>query len=190
MITARYLIERFGLEPLSIEGGFFRRVYTSSETISASALPDRYAADKPFCSCIYYLLTPDTCSLMHLLKTDDLYHFYLGDPVTVLLLLPDGSHQVRTLGKDLEAGHELHLVAPRGAWTGLVLQPGGEFGLLGTSLSPGFDATDMTLGDRQILMASYPEVAALVERLTPDDPQPLLDAAPEKASLIKVQGRD
>jgi hypothetical protein len=48
----------------------------------------------------------------------------------------------------------------------------------------------MTLGDRRILMASYPEVAALVERLTPEDPQPLLDAWPEKASLIKVQGRD
>jgi predicted cupin superfamily sugar epimerase len=191
MITAEYLIERFQLEPLSIEGGFWRRVYTAEETIPPSALPERYTAmEKPFCSGIYYLLTPDTCSLLHLLKTDDYYHFYLGDPLTILLLFPNGSHQVRTMGNDLEAGHELHLVAPRGVWTGSVLQPGGRFALVGTSISPGFDATDFTLGDRRILQAAYPAASDLIERLTPEHVQPLLDAWPEKAAKIKVQGRE
>jgi predicted cupin superfamily sugar epimerase len=170
VITTEYLMRRFQLEPLGIERGFFRRSYTASETIPRSALPDRFQNDKPFCTCIYYLTTPESHSLLHRLLTDEILHYYIGDPLTLLLLFPDGSHQVRTLGHDLEAGHELQVVVPRDTWQGSMLQPGGKYALLGASMAPGFDPSDFELGDRKMLQAQYPAVADLIAAMTPDDP--------------------
>jgi hypothetical protein len=167
-VTAQELIEHLKLEPLPIEGGFFRQTYCSEETIAQAALPARYRGDKPFATAIYYLLTSDadSFSALHRLPTDEVYHFYLGDPVEMLLLFTDGTGRRVVLGQDILNGEQVQFVAPREEWQGSRLVPGGQFALLGTTMAPGFDPTDYEGGRREELLARYPAHADLIRALT------------------------
>ncbi|MGH9777147.1 MAG: cupin domain-containing protein [Candidatus Acidiferrales bacterium] len=168
MLTAEELIELLKLEPLPIEGGLFRQTYHSTENIPRSALPARYHGDKPFATAIYFLLTsdPDSFSALHRLPTDEVYHFYLGDPVELLLLFPDGGGRRIVLGQDILHGQLVQFVVPAGTWQGSRLIPGGRFALLGTTMAPGFDPTDYVGGKRTELVTRYPDHAELIRALT------------------------
>lgn len=168
MLTPERLIEHFDLMPLPIEGGYFRQTYRTEETVPRAALPARYAGDKTFCTAIYYLLTssPDSFSALHRLPTDEIYHFYLGDPVEMLLLHPAGRSQQVILGPDVLNGQQVQFVVPRGVWQGSRLVAGGRFALLGTTMAPGYDDADYVGGDRAELIHLYPEQAALIRALT------------------------
>jgi predicted cupin superfamily sugar epimerase len=163
-MDAETIIRELGLRPHP-EGGFYRETYRSSETIAA-ALPARYGKDRNFSTAIYYLLTPDSFSSLHRLQSDELFHFHLGDPVTMLQLHDDGRGETITLGQDILAGQQLQVVVPRGVWQGMFLNDGGRFALLSTTVSPGFDFADFEIGVRDALTAEYPSSAALIERLT------------------------
>jgi len=154
------------LVPLPVEGGFWAETYRSPESLPRAALPSRYGGDRSFGTAIYYLLTPDTFSALHRLQTDEIYHFYLGDPVTMLLLHPGGESEVITLGQEVRAGQRVQVVAPRGSWQGSFLRPGDTFALMGTTMAPGFDPADFELGDRRALVRAYPDRRPLIERLT------------------------
>jgi uncharacterized protein len=163
-----YLMNRFHLEELPVEGGVFYRGYLSDESIPAGYLPERYHQDHPYGSGIYYLLTPDanSFSAMHVLPTDEVYHFYLGDPVEMLQLYPDGSSKRIILGQDLMIGQEVQIVAPRDVWQGSHLLPGGRFALLGTTMAPGYIDEDFVLGYRAELISRWPSQADLIRTLT------------------------
>lgn len=165
-MTVEELKKLLNLSPLPIEGGYFVETYRSPELVLQAALPSRYNGDRAFGTAIYFLLAPDTFSALHRLKSDEVYHFYLGDPVTMLLLHPNGESEVIVLGQDIEAGQRLQTVAPRGSWQGSFLQPGGAFALMGTTMAPGFDPADFAIGDRQALVCTYPDRRSLIERLT------------------------
>jgi predicted cupin superfamily sugar epimerase len=167
MATAEELIAALGLRPLPREGGYFRETYRSADVLPAQALPPRYGRDKPAATAIYYLLTSQTCSALHRLPSDEIFHFYLGDPVTMLQLFPNAGGRVITLGPDLLAGQSPQVVVPRGVWQGSLLASGGVFALMGTTVAPGFDFADYEPGDRDQLSARYPEFADLIRRLTP-----------------------
>ena len=168
MLTPEQLIEIFDLDPLPVEGGLFFQTYCSPESISREELPARYPGDKPFGTAIVYLLTtdPDSFSALHKLPTDEVYHFYLGDPVEMLQLHPDGSSEHIILGQDLLGGQKVQHVAPRDVWQGSRLLPGGHFALLGTTMAPGYTGEDYTGGDPDLLIAAYPDREAQIEQLT------------------------
>jgi predicted cupin superfamily sugar epimerase len=166
MLTADRIIELLGLEPLPVEGGYFRRTYLASESIGRAALPPRYQTDKPYGSAIYYLLHGGELSALHRLPTDEVYHFYLGDPVEMLLLHPDGTSETVVLGQDLKAGQQVQAVVPRGVWQGARLRPGGTFALLGTTMAPAWGPEDFELGDVDELCRVYPVRADEIRRLT------------------------
>lgn len=165
-ITADEIIHTLGLEPLHGEGGFFARSYTSNVTLPGDALPLGYGAPRLLGTAIYYLLTPDSFSALHRLTGDELYHFYAGDPVDLLLLDGDESGRTITLGTDLRAGMRPQALAPSGTWHGSSLRTGGAFALLGTTMSPGYDDADFELGDPDALVAAYPACAAAIRSLT------------------------
>lgn len=165
-MDARVIIERLGLKPLAVEGGYFRETYRGEETIPADALPNRYGGERAFLTAIYYLLTPDTFSEIHRLASCEIFHFYMGDPVEMLLLRPDGSHSVITIGTDLEAGQVPQVVVPAGVWQGSRLKEGGAYALMGTTVAPAFDYADYESGDRASLISQYPACANLITALT------------------------
>lgn len=158
-LTATDVMALLNLKPLPREGGYYRETYRATE---------RHPPDKALATAIYYLLTPDTCSALHRLPSDEMFHFYLGSPVTMLQLGPDGG-RVITLGTDLRAGQEPQILVSRGVWQGSFTD--GDFALLGTTVAPGFDFSDYEHGERAALVTQFPEFTDLIRRLT-FEPQP------------------
>lgn len=169
-LTAEELKAMLGLVPLPHEGGYYAETYRAAESIGREALPPRYAGPRSFGTAIYYLLTPDTFSALHRLESDETYHFYLGDPVELVMLRPSagsgGSGEVLVLGSDLRAGQRLQLTVPHGVWQGSRLRPGGRWALLGTTMAPGWDAAGFTLGLRADLLHEFPAWRNWIEMLT------------------------
>lgn len=168
MVTAEEIIALLGLQP-HLEGGFFAETYRAEETVAREALPERYPGPRSHGTAIYYLLTPGTCSAMHRIRSDEIFHFHLGDPVEMLHLWPDGSGQVVACGSDIRAGQQLQVVVPRGVWQGARLHPGGRFALLGTTVAPGFEYEDFEAGRREDLVRTYPAFREMITALTPAD---------------------
>jgi uncharacterized protein len=165
-LTAEDIRQILQLEPLTIEGGYFRETYRSTTEIPHSALPSAFSGPRGFSTCIYYLLTPDTFSVIHRLPGEEIFHFYLGDPVEMLQLHPGGNGEVITLGSDLRSGMCLQHIVPGNVWQGARLKPGGRFALMGTTVAPGFDYADYEGGDRDELLRQFPSFADRIRALT------------------------
>ncbi len=167
-MNAGELKRHLGLEPLPIEGGYYTRTYRSDLALPESALPARFKGGRRISTATYYLLEPNTFSALHRLAGDEVYHFYLGDPVELLVLSPGGSGEVVRLGQDLAAGMRVQTVVPGGCWQGSRLAEGGEYALLGTTMAPGFEWQDFEAGDGDALVARYPELHQQIHRLARD----------------------
>jgi predicted cupin superfamily sugar epimerase len=167
-MTAKEVIERLGLKPLPGEGGYFVETHRAAERLKSETLKGAHNGSRSLSTAIYYLLTAETFSAMHRLPGDEIYHFYLGDPVEMLLLKPDGSGEKIILGQDLNAGMRPQLLVKGGVWQGSHLLPGGKFALMGTTMAPGFEFEDYHGGQRAELMRMYPKFCALVSELTRD----------------------
>ena len=154
------------MQPLPHEGGFFIETYRAAEVLKKEILPAGLSGDRNISTVILYLLTAKTVSLMHRLKCDEMFHFYLGNPVTMLQLHPDGSSEIITLGHDILNEQKVQVLVPKGTWQGAFVQPGGKFSLMGCSVAPGFDEADFELGDRETLLAKYPDMQELILHLT------------------------
>jgi len=159
-MTADQIKSLLRLEPHPVEGGFFRRTYTSADMV------DLPRGERAVGTAIYYLLEPGTFSEMHVLDSDEIFHFYLGDPVEMLQLQPDGGSGVFTLGPDLQAGQHVQLVVPAGTWQGTRLVGDGKVALLGCSVTPGFDFADYRNASYAELASRWPAEAERIRKLT------------------------
>lgn len=161
MPTAAEIIDQLRLEPLPHEGGFFRQTYVSTVSLTGG---------RPAGTAIYFLITPDDFSALHTLVSEEIWHFYAGDPVEHLMFAPDGFDITRTrLGADLAAGQRPQLLVPAGRIQGARLLPGATvhgWALLGCTMSPGWDAREFALADRAALLAALPAAAADIRALT------------------------
>ncbi len=168
MPVANEIIEHLGLEPLPVEGGFFKQTYVSRENYGAPPKFEQRESGKPLCTAIFYLLTnaPDSFSALHRLPTDEIYHHYIGDPVGLLELHSNGSNTQVILGADILGGQKVQHVVPANAWQGSQLLPGGEFALMGTTMAPGFTPDDYVGGSRESLVEQFPELVDIIRKLT------------------------
>jgi len=167
-ISAQIVIQRLGLEPHPMEGGWFRETYRSAESTGAAA--GTPGAGRSLSTAIYYLLTTETYSALHRLPGDEIFHFYLGDPVE-MLLLDGGGARVVHLGPHLET-MSLQQVVPGGSWQGARLLEGGEWALLGTTMAPGFDYADFEVGTGALRGRGGAHEALLEALLPPGTPPP------------------
>ncbi len=149
-LDAEYIIKKLALKPHP-EGGYYREIYRSEEKINSLALPKRYGGDRNFSTSIYYLLKEGEYSRLHRLKSDEIYHFYLGASVEIFLVYPKGKIETKILGNNLEEGEYPQIIVPKNVWQGLRLVGNGRFSLMGTTVSPGFDYNDFELGDEKKL---------------------------------------
>ena len=162
---AAEIINALGLAPHPLEGGYFRETYRAREALPSAVLDARYAGARAVSTAIYYLLTPATFSALHRLASDEVFHFYAGDPVEQLRLHPGGRGEIVTIGNNFAAGMRPQTVVPRGVWQGARLAPGGRFALLGCTVAPGFDYADYESAG-PALAAEYPDFAARIATLT------------------------
>jgi len=159
-MTADEIKSLLKLEPHPAEGGYYRRTYASAHGVGMPR------GDRPMSTAIYYLLEEGTFSEMHVLASDEIFHFYLGDPVEMLQLLPDGRSALFTLGQDLSAGQHVQLVVPAGVWQGTRLIGDGKVALLGCTVTPGFDFADYRSASYEELAGKWPQEAERIKALT------------------------
>jgi uncharacterized protein len=165
MLTAEQIIEKLQLKPLPKEGGYYSETYRSSHMIPASSLPKGYSGYRCVNTAIFYLLTPDKFSALHMLPGDEIFHFYLGDPVEMLQLHPDGTGNIVILGSDLLAGMSPQVVVPGEVWQGSRLMAGGSFALMGTTVAPGFEFADYNETQGDELITRFPQFTDHIKSL-------------------------
>lgn len=162
------IIEHLRMAKIPGEGCWFAVTYESADRLPAGGLPARYGSSRLAGTAIYALLTREDFSAMHRLKTDEVWHFYAGDPIELLLLHPDGRGETIVLGADLLAGQHPQYTVKAGVWMGarpLSAKPG-AYSLFGCTLAPGFDYADYEPGYRDDLQTKFPAQAEIIAQLT------------------------
>ena len=156
--SAEQLVEHWQLTTMPTENVRFSQTYVDART---------GADGKPLCSAIIAPLVDDPAVLsdMHRLPTDELWHFYLGDPIELLLLYADGSDELVILGQDV-LGQRIQTVVPAGTCMGARLRPGGDYGVYGNTMAPGFVLSDFESAGAEELIARWPHRAGLIQAMT------------------------
>jgi len=162
---AKYWIEKLELEAHP-EGGYFRQTYKADLMLAKEALPAGFRGSRAASTAIYFLLEGKNFSAFHRLRSDEVWHFYAGDPLIVDVIAPDGKYSSMRLGRDLEAGQVLQAVVPAGCWFASHVADWESLAVVGCTVAPGFDFEDFEMGKRAELAARYPQHRQLIERLT------------------------
>jgi predicted cupin superfamily sugar epimerase len=153
------IIKKFNLKPLPFEGGYFIETFRSEKSYLSGSL----------CTCIIYLVTSGSFSKLHRLRGEEIFHFYFGDPVTMLNICESGKSEILTLGNDFEKGEVPQHIVRSNCWQGAFLSDGKNpvFALLGTTMSPGFDLNDYesAAGHKGVLLKNHPEFSEAINKL-------------------------
>jgi len=148
------IIKKFDMKPLPEEGGYFIETYRSSGPENSS-------------TAILYLITEDNFSKLHRLSADEIYHFYLGDPVIMLNLYEKGSCESVALGKDILNGEKCQHIVEKNCWQGSLLKEGGVFALMGATVTPAFELEQYQSASpyKKELLEKYPEMSDFIKKL-------------------------
>jgi predicted cupin superfamily sugar epimerase len=146
------LIEHYNFEMLPVEGTLYTETYLSNLELDGG---------KPFANAMIgmYCAEPRSVSLFHKLPVDELWHFYAGDPLRLVLLYPDGSNKDMIMGNDPLKGQSVQFVVPAGVWQAGHMLSGGRYSLFGCSMAPGFTGDMFEGGLRDQLIQVYPDRA-------------------------------
>ena len=160
---AKYYIDKLKLIPHP-EGGYYKEIYRSGEFISIEGLPKRYKSKRVFSTSIYFLLEGKQISRFHRLKSDEVWHFYDGNPV-VLYILNNNIEKI-ILGKNIVDGNTFQYTIRKNNWFAAEVIKKDSFALLGCSVSPGFDFNDFELAEKKYLQKKYPDYEEVINRFT------------------------
>ena len=165
MLTKDQLIKRLNLEKHP-EGGYFKETYRSEISISGSALPSKFESERSVSTCIYFMLTSDAFSAFHKVNQDEAWHFYLGSPIELHMISPEGEYSNIHIGNDFLNDETPQFIVPAQHWFAAEIQAKDSFALVGCTVAPGFDFKDFQLADRQQLQKKFPNHSLVIEKLT------------------------
>ena len=163
-INREQLIRALDLEG-HIEGGYFRQTFKADDNNAVETANGQ----RVIMTSIYYLLTADSpIGHFHKNCSDIMHYFHLGDPITYYLIHPDGKLETRVLGPDVINGQELQFVVPGGVWKASRIGTDGfaGYGLIGEAVAPGFEYSDMQLGNTEQMLETFPQHAELIQLLS------------------------
>jgi predicted cupin superfamily sugar epimerase len=178
MIDAEFIIKKLKLENHIYEGGYFKESYRSPDMISNNGFhftEHKYEISeqtsyskkvRPASTLIYYLLVGKQYSAIHRVKSDEIWHFYLGSPVTIHIINESSISPKIQLGNNFENDENIHYVVTKDTWFCAEINNKQSFALLGCTVSPGFVFEDFELGNRDKLILQYPQHRELIERFT------------------------
>jgi predicted cupin superfamily sugar epimerase len=169
-LTADEIKSRFDMQPHPT-CGFFTQSYESNLLIPQSVLSG-YDGARPLASALYFLVTQDAHTVLHHIRSDQMYHHYLGDPLEVLLLHRDGRGEVVTVGPDLSAGMRPQLLVPGMTFHISRVRPGGDYAFMGTTAWPSVTPDDLEIGDPEALSTTYPAMREQIAAFTHQAPAP------------------
>lgn len=158
-MNAKEWIRRLGLRPHP-EGGFYRETYRAKARVRLAR------GVRPVSTAIFFLLRRGEVSLLHRIRSDEMWHFHGGGPLTVVEITEEGRLQRTVLGPDPRKGHRLQHVVPVGRWFGAFPNARTAFALVGCTVAPGFDFKDFEIAGRAKLLKRYPRLRGTIVRLT------------------------
>ncbi|MCW3091267.1 MAG: cupin protein [Ferruginibacter sp.] len=164
LITAKKLVEKFTLSRHP-EGGYFKENYRSLEIIPKAFLPKRFNGERSYSTAIYFLLEENDFSAFHKIKSDECWHFYAGQTLWIHVIHLNGKLEVIKLGNDLLKGELFQAVVPAECWFAAEPAPGTSYSFVGCTVAPGFDFSDLELGERTELLKQFPQHKLLISRL-------------------------
>jgi uncharacterized protein len=194
MISANHakhqLIERFGLIPHP-EGGHYRETHRDPARVARITGTDDAERDsrsddsRSASTCIYYMLSDGAYSAWHRIRSDEVWHFYAGDPLDVHVLDAAGQLVTHRLGNALVRDDTVfQAVVPAGCWFAAECPALADeadtvdaadavgFALVGCTVAPGFEFSEFELADAAALATAHPSHATLIRRLAPRAPRP------------------
>jgi len=148
--TAQRIINELNLFPHPSEGGFFFETHRSSGSLLING------QQRSLSTAIYFLVVRDFPTELHHLPGDELFHFYLGDPLELFLFDEEKGAEIKMLGVDLEQGMRPQILIPGNFWQAARVKKGGSYSLVGTTMTPGFDYSDYQALTRQEWKKKYP----------------------------------
>jgi uncharacterized protein len=160
---AQYLKEKLDLSELPGEGGYYKETYRSDKTI---ILPSETDGERSISTSIYYLLDGTQFSAFHRLKSDEIWHFYIGSSVTLYIINKMENLSEVKLGSNIEKGELFQIQVRAESWFAATVNDISSYALIGCTVSPGFDYLDFELGDRKKLIERYPQHRSIIEKLT------------------------
>ena len=166
--AAKFWIDRLQLAQ-HIEGGWYSEVYRSPLTFNKDQLPAAFNAERNACTHIYFMLEKNGFSAFHRIKSDELWHFYAGDPLIVYEIDDVGNVKEHLLGNDPTQVQSFFCVIKAGNWFASKVAGGGEYGLVGCTVAPGFDFNDFEMAKRNDLVKNFPQHRQLITELTYED---------------------
>lgn len=164
MKTAAYWIEKLGLTQ-HIEGGAFREVYRSVHLLPQNVLSPQHHGARAASTSIYFLLQQGEFSAFHRIASDEIWHFYDGDILSIYEIDTNGILRTHFLGRDIDHGAALQIVIPAGSWFASRVEAG-QYALCGCTVAPGFDFEDFELANKGQLQQQFPVYSSLIEELT------------------------
>jgi uncharacterized protein len=161
---ATYFIRELNLTQ-HVEGGWYRESYRSEIRIGQKGLPPTFRGERNASTSIYFLLENDAFSAFHRIKSDETWHFYAGNGLTIYELLKDRTLKEHHLGADPGRGQLFQTVVKAGNWFASRIEQGRGFALCGCTVSPGFDFADFELAGKESLIAQYPQHENIIKSL-------------------------
>lgn len=125
------------------EGGFYKETYRSE-----------------FSTGIFYLLTKGQKSSFHRISSDEMWHFYDGDSISIVEITDQGKVKETRLNKT-----NPQYVVPANVWFGAYLPDGSEFALTGCTVAPAFEFKNFEMGNKEKLLKEFPNAKAMIEKL-------------------------
>ena len=157
------LIRRFDVQPHP-EGGFYRETYRSATEIKRQGSGETRSAS----TAIYYQLADGAHSAWHRIRSDEVWHFYAGEPLYVHVLDEAGHLTSHRLGNALtHADAVFQVVVPAGQWFAAECVDPAGYALAGCTVAPGFEFSEFELASVDVLLANYPAHRDIVMRLGP-----------------------
>ncbi|KAL5572329.1 hypothetical protein UlMin_021926 [Ulmus minor] len=188
MATASEIVAKLNLNPHPEGGFYFETFRDDSILLSESQLPPEYKVDRAVSTCIYFLLPSGNVSKLHRIPCAETWHFYLGEPITVLELNKDGQVKLTCLGPDLVGGNQQpQYTVPPNVWFGAFptkdfsVSPDGtllkaaprdgerHYSLVGCTCAPAFQFQDFELAKCSELVSLFPHHEPLISLLTLPD---------------------
>ncbi|MGF6293584.1 cupin domain-containing protein [Paraburkholderia youngii] len=163
------LIRRFDLKPHP-EGGFFAETYRSATRVLRAGEASETENTRAASTAIYYMLCDRAHSAWHRIRSDEVWHFYAGEPLLVHMLdesdAAGGALVTHRLGNPLTHPDTVYqAVVPAGMWFAAECADPASFALVGCTVAPGFEFSEFELAEVDALMARHPRHAELIGRL-------------------------
>jgi uncharacterized protein len=125
MSEADTIIRELGLKPHP-EGGHYCEMFKDAAGDGGRA----------HSTAIYYLLRAGEESRAHRIDAAEIWHFYRGGPLELIIEGPGGVAQHHVLGPAVERGERPQIIVPPHAWQ--AARPLGDYTLVGCTVAPGF----------------------------------------------------